>query len=91
MPMTSHASHPEVLSRLKRAAGHLERVIGMIEGGRPCPEAAQQLHAVINALVNARKAFIQDHIEHCIHDGLTREGADVGALLRELKEVSKYL
>jgi uncharacterized protein len=29
----THASHPAVATRLKRAEGHLRRVIGMIEEG----------------------------------------------------------
>ena len=37
---------PEIATRLKRAQGHLTRVIEMLEAGRPCMELSQQLHAV---------------------------------------------
>ncbi|MEQ9360773.1 MAG: metal-sensing transcriptional repressor, partial [Rhodospirillales bacterium] len=40
-----HQSHPVVINRLKRAHGHLRKVIEMIEAGRPCLDVAQQLHA----------------------------------------------
>ena len=35
----THASHPKVVSRLKRAEGHLRSVITIIEDGRSCLEA----------------------------------------------------
>jgi len=89
--MTIHGSHPEIINRLKRASGHLNKVIGMIEAGKPCPEVAQQLHAVVKALESAKGTYVQDHIEHCIDDRLGAERADVKVLLRELKDVSKYL
>ena len=84
----THASHPAILSRLKRAEGHLRSVIAMIEAGRPCTDLAQQLHAVEAAIVNAKRELIHDHIEHCISDidGSTDRGA-----LKELKQLAKYL
>ena len=42
----THQSHPNIIKRLKRANGHLESVIGMMDQGKPCLELAQQLHAV---------------------------------------------
>ncbi len=89
--MSIHGSHPVIINRLKRASGHLNKVIGMIESGKPCPEVAQQLHAVVKALDSAKGTYVQDHTEHCIDDRLGAERADVRALLRELKDVSKYL
>ena len=89
--MSIHRSHPEIINRLKRASGHLTKVIGMIEAGKPCPQVAQQLHAVVKALESAKGTYVQDHIEHCIDDRLGAERADIKALLGELKDVSKYL
>jgi hypothetical protein NreA len=89
--LSIHRSHPQIINRLKRASGHLSKVIGMIEQGKPCPEVAQQLHAVVKALESAKGTYVQDHIEHCIDERLDSEKADVKALLRELKDVSKYL
>lgn len=31
-----HETHSEIIKRLRRAEGHLHKVIGMIEEGRPC-------------------------------------------------------
>ena len=89
--MGVHASHPEILKRLKRASGHLNKVIAMIEQGDPCSDVAQQFHAVCKALENAKSAYVQDHIEHCIDGGMDRDADQVRALIRELKDVSRYL
>jgi hypothetical protein len=45
-----HESHPEIVKRLKRATGHLQTIITMIESHRSCLELAQQLHAVEKAM-----------------------------------------
>lgn len=66
-----HASHPEIVKRLKRAHGHLASVIEMIEAGRPCVDLAQQIHAVEKAISNAKRELVQDHMEHCLGDGMT--------------------
>ena len=89
--MSVHHSHPAIIKRLKRASGHLSKVISMIEEGEPCTEVAQQLHAVVKALENAKGTYVQDHIEHCIDGGMGAGKDKLAALLSELKEVSKYL
>ena len=50
-----HESHPDIVKRLKRAEGHVRRVISMFEEGRPCLDLAQQLHAVEKAIAEAMK------------------------------------
>lgn len=85
-----HASHPPIVARLKRAVGHLTSTIAMIEEGRPCLDLAQQLHAVENAIGNAKRALIHDHMDHCL-DGSGRSKRDPRADLKELKALTKYL
>ena len=82
-----HASHPEIVKRLKRAHGHLGKVLSMFEDGRPCLDLAQQLHAVEAAIVNAKRELIHDHVEHC----LAASDAAGAANLQELKQLTKYL
>jgi len=86
----THASHPAIVKRLKRAHGHLAAVITMIEGQRPCLELAQQLHAVENALANAKAELIHDHIDHCLNvaNGSARKARTT---LAEFKALAKYL
>lgn len=65
-----HASHPNLIKRLKRADGHLRHVIEMIEAGKPCADIAIQLQAVEKALTSAKRTLIHDHIDHCLgHSG----------------------
>lgn len=79
-----HESHPRIAARLKRAKGHLDSVIGMIEQGRPCTDIAQQLHAVEKAVSNAKRALIHDHIDHCLD--AAQPGDTAG-----FKEITRYL
>ena len=67
--MHQHASHPAIVTRLKRAEGHLRHVIAMIEGGSPCPDIATQLLAVERAVGEAKRTLIHDHIDHCLASG----------------------
>lgn len=80
----SHASHPAIATRLKRAEGHLRRVIAMIEEGRPCVDLATQLHAVERAVAEAKRAVIHDHIDHCVTGTGTHDMAEIKSLTRLL-------
>jgi len=84
--MTSHASHPATIKRLKRAYGHLASVIQMLEAERSCMELAQQLQAVESAINSAKKTLIHDHISHCLANG--HKDVDV---VKEFKDIAKYL
>jgi DNA-binding FrmR family transcriptional regulator len=91
-----HESHPDIVKRLKRADGHLRRVVEMIESGRSCVDVAQQLHAVEKAVAQAKRALIQDHIDHCLEHatgakGESARGRAAWAPIKEFKEISKYL
>ena len=86
-----HQPHPDIIKRLKRADGHLNIIIAMIEEGRPCLELAQQLQAVENAIDNAKKALIHDHIVHCLDRSSRTRGQTKRAALKELREITKYL
>lgn len=81
----THATHPKLIARLKRADGHLRAVIEMIEAGRPCPEIAQQLQAVEKAVTNAKRVLIHDHMDHC----LDVEGSRTDRA--ELRQIARYL
>jgi hypothetical protein NreA len=88
--MSAHSSHPEIVKRLKRAKGHLESVIKMIEEERPCLEVAQQMHAVENAISKAKKTLIHDHLDHCLEHAL-EDGKGSAKAVKEFKEITKYL
>jgi DNA-binding FrmR family transcriptional regulator len=80
-----------IARRLKRAHGHLETIIGMIERGKPCAQIAQQLQAVEGAIENAKKALIHDHIRHSLKRTLGVSGGRRRTALKEFGSVVKYL
>lgn len=86
----THTTHADVVKRLKRADGHLRKIIMMIEDGRPCADVAQQLAAVEAAVRQAKQVFIRDHIDNCL-DGVLQDGPQAQAVLSEFKVISKYL
>lgn len=88
---TPHATHPDIIKRLKRANGHLLSVIEMIEAERPCTDIAQQLHAVEKAIAQAKRTLIQDHIDHCLDAALAGAGSDGAPATAEFKAITKYL
>jgi DNA-binding FrmR family transcriptional regulator len=86
-----HASHPQLIRRLKQAHGHLASILTMFEEERPCLDLAQQLQAVESAVHNAKRMLIQDHMEHCIGDAAGHGEISAKQALEEFKALSKYL
>ena len=86
-----HTTYPDVIKRLKRATGHLQKVIAMIESERTCVDIAQQLHAVEKAVGAAKKLIIHDHLDHCL-EGIVGSGpVDMHVSIAEFKDITKYL
>lgn len=79
-----HATHPALVKRLKRAEGHLHKVIGMLEEGTPCADVAVQLQAVEKAITAAKRVLIYDHIDHCLVGGGEGELEEMRALAKLL-------
>lgn len=89
--MSTHTSHPEVLTRLKRAHGHLKSIIQMLEEGRGCLEVAQQLQAVEKAVANAKRTLVHNHIDHCLEHAVCEGTQSADDTIREFKAITKYL
>lgn len=83
-----HETHENILRRLKRSKGHLGTVIKMIEEEKACIEVARQIHAVSKAVDEAKRIFIQDHIEHCLDEDAL---SDKNMNIKDFKEMTKYL
>ncbi|MBV8918699.1 metal-sensing transcriptional repressor [Bradyrhizobium sp.] len=83
--------HWAIARRLKRANGHLETIIEMVENDRPCTEIAQQLQAVESAIGSAKKALIHDHISQSLERSFKAHGLKGHVALRDFKLISKYL
>lgn len=89
--MTTHASHTDIIKRLKRADGHLKSIITMLEEGRGCLDIAQQLQAVESAVGNAKKILVHDHIDHCLEHAVREGTQSADDTIREFKAITKYL
>jgi hypothetical protein NreA len=63
----------------------------MFGEGRSCVDLAQQLQAVEAVIHTAKRALVQDHMEHCIADAVREGGMPAEQALREFKTLSKYL
>ena len=86
-----HETHPEVLKRLKRVEGQLRSIGEMIEAGRSCLEVAQQLQAAASAVHEAKKTFINDHLDHCLDQAVGVSGQKARAQMAEFKAIPKFL
>ncbi len=88
MAHKAHTSHPAIIKRLNRATGHLRSIVGMIEEERPCVDIAQQLQAVENAVASAKRALINDHVDHCLVHA--EEGEGPRHAIEQFRAISKY-
>jgi DNA-binding FrmR family transcriptional regulator len=86
-----HQTHPEIVKRLKRAEGHIRRVITMFGESRNCLDLAQQLHAVERAIGEAKRQLIHDHVDHCLDAAANGRGQPTREIVNEFKAISKYL
>jgi DNA-binding FrmR family transcriptional regulator len=89
--VATHRSHKDVVNRMRRATGHLQTITTMIESGRECADVAQQLHAVIRALEEAKSTLIHDHIEHCLEDAIGPVSREQRVTIEDFKKISRYL
>ena len=88
MSNEAHLENKEVVKRLKRAHGHLKKVIEMIEENERCIDVAQQLQAVSSAVCSAKKTYLQDHVEHCFTN--VDRSSDFDQRVKEFKVLAKY-
>ena len=86
-----HESKKNVVNRLARAIGHLEKVKRMVEDDCDCAEVLIQIAAVRAAIENTGKVILQDHIQHCIVDAV-EEGDDqaIASLCAAIDKFMKY-
>ncbi len=85
----THTQTKQVINRLARAIGHLERVKAMVEEGRDCTEVLIQLAAVRSAINSTGKVILRDHLEHCIVDAV--EQNDLTALDELNRAIDQFI
>lgn len=83
--MKHSVAHRESTVRMRRARGHLDKVIQMVEEGRPCTDILQQLSAVISALGGCRTLLFSGHLKTCLRPALKSGNED---LIDEIEKLS---
>jgi DNA-binding FrmR family transcriptional regulator len=58
-----------IITRLKRANGHLASVIRMLEEGSECEDALLQLAAVSKAVSRGGYALVASGLQQCLTEG----------------------
>lgn len=58
-----------LITRLKRANGHLASVIRMLEDGAECEDALTQLAAVNKAIARGGYALVANGLQKCLEEG----------------------
>lgn len=87
----SHADDPQIHARLRRAEGHLNKVVKMVAEGQDGLAIVQQMSAVISALEKAKQLIIIDHIDHHLAEGDAPLPAEIRSRLAVFREITKYL
>ncbi len=66
-----------IITRMKRANGHLASVIRMMEEGSDCEAVLTQLAAVNKALSRAGYAIVATGLQNCLEQGSGIDSVDV--------------
>jgi DNA-binding FrmR family transcriptional regulator len=69
-----------IITRMKRAHGHLASVIRMLEEGSECEDVLTQLAAVNKALSRSGYAIVATGLQHCLTEGDGIDGVDVAKM-----------
>jgi DNA-binding FrmR family transcriptional regulator len=77
----------QALTRLKTVKGHLDAVIGMVEGERYCPDVMKQVSALQGSLEKVNRLLLENHVETCVMHAVAegRTGQIVGELMETLR------
>ncbi len=62
--------------RLRKAIGQLNAVEKMIEEDIPCEDVLIQLNAAKSALHKIGQMILQNHLQHCVRDGIEHGDAE---------------
>jgi CsoR family transcriptional regulator, copper-sensing transcriptional repressor len=87
------ASHKrEALLRLKTVRGHIDGVIGMVEGEVYCPDVMKQVAALQASLEKVNRVLLRNHLETCVSEAIrTGQGPEKIAELMEALPFSSGL
>ena len=70
------ADHKQVKKLLNMAKGQIEGIIKMVDDDRYCMDISTQLLATEAILKKTNKIVLSAHLQSCVKDALTAEGAE---------------
>lgn len=69
-------SKKKQMAKLARIEGQIRGIKAMVENNRECDEILVQINAVNSALNNVARDVLYNHIEHCMHYGVSTGNTD---------------
>lgn len=80
----------KALLNFKKACGHCDKIIGMIEKDEYCIDIMQQNLAVIGLLKSAHQMLMEGHLKGCVKTAMdTKNGAKKKKMIEEVLQVTK--
>ncbi len=76
-----------IVHRLKIARGHLDKVIKMVEADEYCIDVMHQMQAVENGLKETGNVLLENHLEGCVSDAISKGKKDEA--IAEIMQVFK--
>lgn len=74
--MTHSMDRDALHRRLKRIAGQVNAIDRMIDEDVPCEDVLAQINAAKSALHKAGQLILEEHIRHCVVEGLQNGDVD---------------
>jgi len=59
-------NNKKLITSLRKASSHIDRIIEMIENDRECKDVIQQLNAVHGYINSTREKLIANHLRVCV-------------------------
>jgi DNA-binding FrmR family transcriptional regulator len=88
--MIIKTNQPSVLTNLKKAQSHLNRVIKMVEDKEYCIDVMQQNLAVIGLLKSAHQMIMENHLKSCFTQAMaTNNSTKKNKMIDEILTVTK--
>ncbi|AKM82619.1 TPA: metal-sensitive transcriptional regulator [Candidatus Berkelbacteria bacterium] len=85
----NHSSEKTIVN-FKKAKGHLEKVIKMVEDGEYCIDVMQQNLAVIGLLKSAHQMLMEGHLNTCFKSAMKSNNEKrKQEMIEEILKVSK--
>ena len=75
--------------RFKKIIGQIQAVDRMVDEDIPCEDILAQINAAKSALHKAGQVVLEDHIRHCVREGIENGDADI-TIKRFTKAVERF-